>query len=706
MANPESLFPVPYSQGEGLTLPQRRSLTRQADTNPIRNEARALIPLAPDEVIQIVAWTNNAGTAIRGVEETIIDLPGEVRTSMTEVTKEEISQREEKKSIANLNFEQKVRGFFTLNSSGESTVNTNAKTDTSIKRDRARTGEHIAKTRPGQFLTGDQVRDALDRVSIARREGLLYLPALHSELGRHQANMLEKTRRMLEDHGEGNASWAEDIQQGAVEGLIGQLSQSVESYINGYIPDTLKDDVDPNISKTIDEQVWVTLENSFVNLLRFSLIEGRNTSIIQAGRAIQKCLLEDIYPKDTTRFNSLMNRWYQIFLGEKPTQNAQLIGAAFAETFAEGVFKSRNDELIFGELNELSGNVAQNGGAKLLFDAMTTKFRQDEPNARILSLMKTLSSVLIVDIQKRKTVEPNLISLIRASLIKAVDVENPELTESLIAQLSQFSKSTPEEIYIDYFGHELSLSTLLAMARSIKRNEWDDLVKKQGKSPDDISLSLRFSIRFPRPRNVDLDGVENYDLTAILRNVFYRTLNGYFHERPLRRIDNYQRSFDEYALILLFSQLTPEQQNALTTKYRQFSLETIIQALDFVDKNNGNIMQLASSRIFAEKKFDEKQKLPDPRIVEALRTITEIELQTASAKIRDKKLEDQIGKVVNLFGILLNYSGQKHNIEQKKPSDQTRKTFEDLFNNKFEDISRNLRIIVLLKEAFKTPESD
>ncbi len=625
----ESLSPIPYNPDRELKPSERRALTPSVGKNPTRYEVGALIPLTPEESRPILLWTNNAALAISDVGQVLATIPAETITSLEE--------RQKTSSTENLtrNVQEKIRGFAFIAISIDTslTESQNRRTDT----EQERSNRQVAKTRPGQFLTGGQVKDALGRVSIARGEGLLFLPAHASDLNRRQLALLQTTRRVLDDHRDSNPDWAEDIQEGTILGLINQLEQTGVAIKNGYSTTDIESKISENARQTIKEELDEDMEASFTSLLQFSLLRGGKISALEkAGNALENCVVKDVYETDPTKTTKFLSAWLELFSRHAQGENARIIGTAYGDALATCVLMEQDnqDKSIFTDLSNVARKTAlQPSGAELVLNRTINQSAQIQPNQNTLNLLSEIAE----RVQKRNAID-SIIVLIRFSVFTG----DPKTTLNLLGRLSQKSISQTDRFHVVNGEVDLPFSVLAKLVADLAPEEWERvkaIIKQKGGS-------WEAKPRFGKEKNM-IESVDLKDPEVIegIKNSFElqvrRLIQG--HDR-LR-----EKGFDTLALNYMYLNCSEEAKDQLTLELIQRIKISLPEAVTFVEVNMPKILKLASNKtlVIKARGFTSWNSTPDHQIIDPVREL--------GSSFSDKAITDQLATVVKIFDRLEKY---------------------------------------------------
>ena len=574
MAQQENLLPVPFNHERGIEPSKRRALTSRGEKNPTRYEIGALIPLTPGESQPILLWTNNAALAISDVGQVLATIPGETTTSLEE--------RQKTSSTENLtrNVKEKTRGFafIAISINTSSAESQDRRTNTEQERD----SHQVAKTRPGQFLTGGQIKDALDRVAIAREEGLLFLPAHNSELNRRRLALLQTTRRVLEDHRDSNPEWAEDIQEGTILGLVNQLEQTGVAIRNGYLAKDIESTMSENARQTIKEELDEDLEASFISLLQFSLLRGGKISALgKAGDALENCVAKDVYETDPTKTTKFLSTWLELFSRHAQGENAQIIGTAYGDALATCILREQDnqDKSIFTDLSNVARETAlEIGGAELVLTSVIDKSAQIQPNQNTLNLLSEIAE----SVQKRYAID-SLISLIRFSALTA----DSQITLNLLSRLSRESISETDSFHAVNGEVDLPFSVLVQLVTDLAPEEWKTvkaIIKQKGGSWE---AKPQFSREKDWIEAVDLKDPE---VIAEVKNSFEDQLRRLIQRHGRLR----EKGLNTPALKYMYLNCSKETKDQFTLDLTQRIEISVTKATEFVQSHMSEILQIAS----------------------------------------------------------------------------------------------------------------
>lgn len=645
MAGPENLLPVPFNDEQGLKPSERRPLSSFAQRNITRHEVGSLILLTQPEAQQISFWTNNAALAISQIMQVLATLPGETTTAAEEkrtISFDEQSTREQKTNT-------RIIGLFTFfNVKGGLDETQSQRTTTSVER----SSKQVATTRPGQFLTGGQIKDALGRVAIAREEGLYFFPAHSSELNRRQLPLLQITRRLLEDHKDSNPNWAEDIQEGTIHGLINQLEQTGEAIRKGYLSEDVRSEISENARETIKEELEEDLQMAFTSLLQFSLLEGGKTSVLErAGEALKNCVLNDLYQTDPAKTIKFLNTWLELFSRYAQGKNARIIGTSYAEALTTCILKQQDNESenLFNSLSNSARQTAeqQPGGAAILLNTAINQSYQTPPNNKTLSLLSNLAEHL----ENRDALE-YIISLIRFSVFKRTDDIQDEVTLGLLKKFSWVSRHENDKFHVVNGVIDLPFSIFPKLVLGLTPDEWQkvkEIVNQKGGSwnakPQVIGEKSNLT-------SVDLKDPE---VEEAIKSSFEAQIKTLIEDN--NRLG--EKGLDSRTLKYMYVNCSEEAKERLTLALIQRGKINLPEAIKFLKTNMPQILKLASSKSLVKETSlryygSLSVTVPDPELYHHINDINDL-TPTRGQIFSERPFPDQLKTIYKIFERLEQY---------------------------------------------------
>lgn len=621
-------FPlVPFNQDRAIEPSKRRFLTASSKNNPTRYETGALIPLTQDEARQILSWGNNAVNAINEIGHILATLPGETTTSLEEQRKTSSTERSTRKQDENT----RISGFFTINVYRALQEGQDRHIETNTQRD----SKEVAKIRPGQFLTGGQINDALGRVAIAKGEGLLLLPAASSEINRRQLTFLQTTKRVLEDHGDSNSEWAEDIQEGTIIGLINQLEQTSAAIRNGYLAKDLDPEISENVKQTLTVQLYEDLETAFTSLLQFSLLKkGRVSALEKAGDALKSCIVKDLYEIDPSKTIKFFSIWLELFSHHAQGENARIIGTAYGDALSICILKEQENEdtTVFGNLSDIAiATAAKHGGADLLLNTAINQSKEILPNQKTIELLSRITE----HVQKSYAIE-SIISLIRFSVLQTQD----ETTIGLLKKLSWESRLENDKFHVVNNVIDLPFSVFPRLVSSLTPDEWEKVKAIINQKGEPWEAKPQITRQQANILPVDFKDPEvTEDISNSFASQIRRLIQGSGRLRD--------SMFDSKALKYMYSNCKEEARNQLTLDLIQRLKVTLPKAVGFVESHMSKILKLASNRTLQGSRYE----TPDHQMPHAIYEISSTREQIFS----ERSFTNQLATIFKIFERLEEY---------------------------------------------------
>lgn len=591
---------MPYGGADGQLVPsQREPLTKTSEGNPSRYEFSSIIPLDPDQVRQIAQWVKSAFQAIITVGEILTSHPGETTTSLQE-DREKTSSGETKISRETTELTE-IKGFF--NMSIISRLNTTERHESQTTAKEKRTGTQIARTRPGQFLTGGQIGDALRIVEIARGEGLLLLPAVNSELNRQQQAMLSAGRRLVQDYRESNHDWADDIQEGIVYGLIGQLEQASNALVHGYIQNNIK--LSENANETINQQLKEILRSSFQHLVEFSLIPtARKSSVEKAAVALRKVVLEEIFTNYPQEAVGLLDKWREIFAREAKGNSAKAIGISFGEILAECISQAQSQgNGIFDDLATVARKTAEEGGAELLLYTFANVAERIPFSERSITFYSSFINNLPKEQGRLK--EDAIITTIRFFAATDDKEHLDEHVKGLLDDLTRFKSQAKLILTVD--ERKFAWSSLAKLIKSLGEKRWQRV--KPIIKPDDKKWNTSW---VPQKDN---EGTIPQSLDVLIDSEIIDAVQSAFAEIVRNAIESSEISKDKFNfneqglkdLSYMYQRCDKKTQEKLLSHYIGKSAEVSVSTRDYLLAHREDIYQIMSNKTIVAAAVERKR---------------------------------------------------------------------------------------------------
>lgn len=586
---------MPYGGADGQLVPsQREPLTKTSEGNPLRYEFSSIVSLDPDQVRQIAQWVKSASQAITTVGEILTSHPGETTTSLQEQRDSTSSQETD---ISRKTTETaEIKGFFNISMTFHLTTTEGRTSQTTAKE--KRTGTQIARTRPGQFLAGGQIGDALRMVEIARDEGVLLLPAVNSELNRQQQAMLSAGRRLVQDYRESNPDWADDIQEGIVSGLIGQLEQASNALVHGYIQNNIK--LSENANETINQQLKEILWSSFQHLIEFSLVPtARKSSVGKAAVALRKVVLEKIFTNYPQEAVGLLDKWREIFAREAKGNSTKAIGISFGETLAECISQAQSQENgIFDDLATVARKTAEEGGAELLLYTFANVADRIPFSERSITFYSSFINNLPKEQGRLK--EDAIITTIR--FFAAIDDKEhlDEHVKDFLDDLTRFKSQAKLILTAD--ERKFAWSSLAKLIKSLGEKRWQRV--KPIVKPDDKKWSTSW---VPQKDN---EGTIPQSLDALIDSEIIDAVRSVFAEIVRNTIESSEISKDKFStqdISYMYLQCDEKTQKKLLNHYIGKSAKVSVSTRDYLLAHKKDIYQIMSNKTIVAAAVEQKR---------------------------------------------------------------------------------------------------
>lgn len=592
---------MPYGGADGRLVPsQRRPLTKTTEENLLRHEFSSIIPLTSDEARQIAQWVKSASQAITIVGEILTSHPGETTTSLQEQRDKTSSQATE---VSKETTETgQIKGFFNLSMLFHQLTTERHTSKTTTKEER--TGTQIARTRPGQFLTGNQIGDALARVRIARSEGLFLLPAVNSELSRQQEAMISAGKRLVQDYRESNPDWADDIQEGVISGLIGQLQQASTALVNGYVRNGME--LNDNANETIDQQLKETLVSSFQHLVEFSLIPtARKSSVEKAAVALRKVVLEEIFARNPQEAVYLLDKWREIFVREAKGESAQAIGISFGETLAECILQAQNQEdCIFDYLATVARKTAEEGGAELLLYTFANVAEKIPFSERSVTFYSSFINNLPKE--QRGIKEDAIITAIRFFAATDDKEHLGEHVKGLLDDLTRFKSQAKLILTAD--ERKFAWSSLAKLIKSLGEKRWQTVkpIIKSGDKNWGISWVSQEDNKGTVPQSLDL--LLDSEIIDVVHSAFAGIVQNAIEPSE---ISKNKFNFNEQGLkdlSYMYQRCDKKTQKKLLSHYIEKSAEVSASTRDYLLAHKAGLDQIMSNKIIVAEAVDQEPR--------------------------------------------------------------------------------------------------
>lgn len=638
-------LPVPYDGNSRLSPPIRRTLTRATEQNPTLHELNSLIPLDSNEAIQILGWAKTAQEAIVAVGQVLSTLPGETVTNSTEDVSQIKQSQGREDSREDMSSGSTIWGFFTMHIRSERTTEGSKNTFTTTNLQEQRKGAQILKTRPGQFLSGQVLEGALQRVQIARSEGLLLLPGANLQLNRLQAELIGTSKILVRDYGRQNQPWSEDIQEGILKGLTNQLEEAVTAYTDKYLSDEIERELSADGAATIKNELGTQIDQLFKDILEFSLIDiGRPETVEQAANTLETSVCR-IFEKEPDKAIKMLRQWILIQIRNPNAKNRSIVSSSYARSLIyclDRSFATANQDNI-SKLSNIVDETSAYGGSQMLLVTYVGVAREKPINKGVLALMVNLAKSIKIDKARHLNNEERdlLISLIRFSLVlPSEEDEDHHLTKSLVSLLCSKTEYV-SGLRIKTAGVDLDQDTFIAVVQSLSAEEWRDLISFV-KNPEEV-----WQVKFPYGKPYGPEDIATLKDPELIKTVQAELAK--IVETATTEGTGYDKEFLQYCS----NHITAGQKRELIDILAQAEKQAVAKAFNFIGENATAISYMSQDVQFVSllerpEYYKDRPPRPDSQLLvdlEHILYLLNIPHSGQSIHIQLHDLENFLGKL-------------------------------------------------------------